>query len=236
MIISHKYKFIYFANPKTASTSIQNVLRDLNEKKTIVPALEKLEYQLRNTDPLITVQHRKHIFPRYVKQAVGEDVWNDYFKFIFVRNPWDWVLSNYNEKFCKAGSKKYNLGVFLNKLIGKPHPNLDLRKEKYFTQKDVYTYYNWVEKKTMKGLGNIFQYHYTEDHNGEQIVDFIGRYENLEHDLNQILSIIGLEERKLPLLNRTNKNSNYRNYYLEDSKSLVAEKYKKDIELFGYEF
>ena len=66
-------------------------------------------------------------------------------------------------------------------------------------------------------------------------VNFIGKFENLQNDFNNLLSKLGSENIQLPHIHKSDR-SRYRTYYSEESKALVEEFYKKDIQEFGYEF
>ncbi len=96
MIISPKHKFVFIANPKTGSATIQHTLiKCIEDKEKIVG----LKFPPNDNDLL----HSKHL-PCFKLQDHHPE-FNDYYKFAFVRNPWARVLSWYF--FCKMA--KYPL-------------------------------------------------------------------------------------------------------------------------------
>jgi hypothetical protein len=72
MVYSHEKKYIFLRNPKTGSRSMQRILR-------------KHGSGINGRGP--------HLQPHKIIRQLGEDCWNDYFKFVFVRNPWDHFVS-----------------------------------------------------------------------------------------------------------------------------------------------
>ena len=79
------------------------------------------------------------------------------------------------------------------------------------------------------------QFDYFTDSEGEISVDFIGRFENLQEDLDKVLARLGLPRYTLPIVNATKK-KDYRTYYDDDTRKIVGIRFKKDIDHFGYTF
>ena len=79
------------------------------------------------------------------------------------------------------------------------------------------------------------QLDYVSDADGNVIVDYIGKFENLAEDTAKVFKQLGIEGASLPHKNISN-HENYRSYYTDDTRDIVAERYARDIEYFGYEF
>jgi Sulfotransferase family len=235
MIISHKYKFILFCNPKTGSTSLE---------KTLEPFQEGQEFNLGIRQSLNTKKNtalfpNKHMPPLLLKAWLPQEIWDSYFKFVFVRNPWDWVVSEWKYQF------KYKK-ISVTSALKNPIPTLRYLKNyqqvKEFNNKTVFTpedvdYLFAHLKRFFPVIPNspgLYQSHYVFDINGEQIVDFVGRFENLQHDFEFIKEKLDLDI-SLPHLNSTNRGK-YKSYFTPDSKHRVAHLWQRDIDNFNYQF
>lgn len=194
-MIDHHHKFIFVHIPKCGGCSIAKILN------TLPPIVD-------NTG------HRtlKQIF-------LMHPGCENYFKFTFVRNPWDRCVSLYNfwrqqsydhpwtyhdkrqMDFCKNHS-------FLNFLKNLNSPELDrVHTKPYFT-------------------------HYF---SSEQRYNFVGRLENLQADFNTVCNKIGIKEQELPHENKS-KHKHYTEYYDKESRKIVADTFAQDIEYFKYKF
>ena len=191
MRISHKHKFVFIAVMKTGSTSVRNTLNDYSDI-------------ISNSDKNSPYTHHTNV--RKLEKHFDEKNWNwdDYFKFSFVRNPWDRTISVYK---------------YLLKLKNKSWVREYLKETGSFSE---YVKHGRYYPSQADQLNNISDF-------------YIGKFENLQEDFNIVCDKIGITKQQLPHKNPT-KHKHYTEYYDDETKSIIAEKYAKDIEYFGYEF
>ena len=67
-------------------------------------------------------------------------------------------------------------------------------------------------------------------------VNKILKFENLEKDYYDMLKELKIDEKKfnLPHINKSKKSKHYSEYYNAETKKIIKEMYKKDIEYFKY--
>jgi hypothetical protein len=218
MLISHEEpKFIFIHIQKTGGVSISNLLRQYIPTTTPGRGLRHISAR------------------RALKQVENSD---DYFKFAFVRNPWDRLVSWYTMiDEARKGVADGTAEPMTRRLIKKN--NLF----KYVLRCGP-TFDEFVKNCTEKQwMGNGYysftfnQLRYLTDKNGEVLVDFIGRFENLAQDISHVFDMLGLEASQLeiPHENRS-AHSHYSEMYTPETREIVRKRFRRDIEFFGYEF
>ena len=213
-VILHKYKVIYFDTPKVACSSIRYALADL------------LEIQVA---PQVGI-HARDSLPHVDKKTLFEE-YKDYFKFSFVRNPWDRLLSCYSEKIR---DEKLNNNNFSNGVANSIGKHGVFRGSMSF-EEFVDALSTIPDRRADPHLRS--QYALLSNESGELFLDFIGRFENLEEDFDKVCHLAGMPKTSLPHKNQSPmKKANYIDYYTDKTKNFVSQRYAKDIEVFEYKF
>lgn len=216
MIISNKHKFIFFKTRKTAGSSIQVALSQICDPESDIITgsnvkdgkLDESHSAGWNMDKFITTHPHPPIHP--VKQFMISK-WNDYFKFAFVRNPFDIAVSRYhwNVKGKQGGAETSPSGF--RKWV-----------------RDVYIATEFYK--------NDIQSNYICINNINEL-DWIGKYENLESDYKELcnrlnVSYIELGFQKSGYRDKTH----YSKYYDNETIELISNAFRIDLKLFNYTF
>ena len=201
MLVSDSRKLVFVHIQKTGGSTVHRLL------EANVPDLN-----------IIKPTHQFAI--QGIKELEG---WDEYYKFAFVRNPWDRLVSWYSmvTKFKKWN--KYPLWQYV-------------RDNSSTFEEFIYNCTDEVEIR--EGVHYSFAYNqldYVTDKNGNLLVDFIGRLENFDEDVREAFSRIGIELKTIPHKNRS-RHKHYSEFYTPETEMIVRERFKKDIEYFGYQF
>lgn len=196
MSIDRKKKLIFLHIPKTAGTTIANSLGINRDHVTLEEA--KVKYK---------------------------DDWGTYFKFTFVRNPWDRIVSVF--AYYKYGSEKQNYRSkaelkdvsfedFVKNICSARPVGRVVESPHFSGSKSMQK--NWVISE------------------GKQQLDFVGRFEHLEKDLQSLSKKCRIKLKPIKHERKSQRSSDWRSFYNEVTKNLVGKKFQEDIDFFGYKF
>ena len=206
MLLSVSHRFIFVHVNKAAGSSMKRALEQFDRQPSRSP-LNKLKSKLH-----LARDYRKRFYPvhTYASQLQRElpaEVYNDFFKFAFVRNPWDWLVSTYNY-LRNTPTHRHHRRVLAMKSFAE-YAEFEIahgdRSQAAFVCK-----------------------------NKDVIVDFVGRFETLDDDFAIVCERLGIDV-ALPHTNRT-RHGDYREHYDDKLAEIVGQHWRQDIGLFGYDF
>lgn len=207
MIISHKHRFIFFAVPKTATHAIRDALR-----KVMGPddwEQQMLSGQQALPIPELARIRHGHISATELTPFIPDEMWRDYFKFAFVRNPFDRFIST-----C----------FFLNR----DNPQFE-QQAHGFLRRALH-----VPRFRQRVLVRP-QHAQLESSSGQIELDAVGRYESLQSSFDTICEKIGVPSRALPVKNAS-QHKDYTEYFDDSLRSDVAAFYAGDLKAFDYDY
>jgi len=163
-----------------------------------------------------------HLSLRRYRLLFSNNDFFNYYKFTFVRNPWDKLFSCY--RFMKkGGTTPYHLNWKRNVL-------------------DEFEDFNAFVKGWIK-INNIYSFsHFLPQYwficlSGIKLkMDFIGRFENLNEDFLIIKEKLKINNELMHLNKSDSVKKIYTDFYNQESIDIVSNIYKEDIELFNYDF
>ncbi len=146
-----------------------------------------------------------------------------YFKFAFVRNPWSKLVSIYHDFTLRRGCQYSGLVWHDKPLLSE--------------FKDFEDFCRGLGQSHW--FGDVFfrpQSVFVTNPDGSIAMDYVGRFEQLDEDFEQICSAIGVSYHRLEEANKGQYDKGYREYYTDETRAIIGELYREDVERFGYEF
>ena len=197
LAVSHTHRFVWFRVAKVATRSMLKALKDQGV--------------------VLEAEHPMGVY-------YPANNYNEYFKFAFVRDPWDRFVS-----------------CWKNKIIDRSLPAEDgvIRWEKLqdVHVSDLEIFENFVEYAESLDIENCdlhlrLQCKLIDINN----IDYLGRFESLEQDTSEVFLRAGLSPPALPKLNKSSTQEHYSKYYNPQLRDRVARIYEKDVRVFNYQF
>ncbi|NOR19840.1 MAG: hypothetical protein GQ538_07095 [Xanthomonadales bacterium] len=183
-----------------------------------------------NDDPAKGTEKLSHLSASEYVQCghISQQAFSRFYKFSFVRNPWARLVSEY--RYRNFLSHKSFKDFVMHKL---PPPGRDDKYRHIMPQTEMLY-----------------------DNDGNLLVDFVGRFEQLQEDFDKVCQHLGFEDSALSHVNSSDKKSrelrrkirnlfyrndesklrNYTEFYDAECREIVTDMYREDIENFGYSF
>jgi hypothetical protein len=142
-------------------------------------------------------------------EAFDPSAWKQYFKFCFVRNPFERAVSLYNWHYRKADTRpSFSQMLCLIEAGAAEKERINWKSWQLYTKND------------------------------EVVVDFVGRQERLSEDLRTVCDQIGLpfDERFLTRAKANPRRPDIRSYYKPGDRERVERLFGAEIEHFKYRF
>ena len=207
MLISYHKKFLFVHIFKTAGTSITDSLARFCYRPDSTRPSNWMAFFSTNWTKIHRKPIKKHATATEIRDSLDREIFNSVFKFTFVRNPWDWQVSLYHYILENPENHGYEETMKMGSFR-----NFVFSREKLsFTQTSCLV-----------------------DESGNLLVDFVGKFENLDQDFQSICHKVGISA-SLPHINKS-KRTDYQEYYDAETRDLTARLYAEDIERFGYTF
>jgi hypothetical protein len=154
-----------------------------------------------------TNEYLQHLPLQKIHQKCPDVIESNYFSFCFVRNPWSRFVSSFlYEQTLKKFKTEYDFKRFALK------PGFANRQH------------------------SMQQSSFIVNTKNEIIIDFIGRFENLQEDFDVVCKKNGIPTKQLPAENSTISKRCYTKYYDDETRNIIANRFKQDIKMFGYKF
>lgn len=217
MLVSHKKKFIFIKSVKTASTSVEVFFE---KYCTDDENWEPQHHRCSSVSPAGIIGSRgpngreskyyNHMPAKEIKDLVGDRLWEDYFKFTVVRNPYDKMVSAFYHFEMSRNPEKY----------------------RFSKESDIELFRNWV-----KNGGKLADRHiYCIDE--EEVVDFYIRYDRLNEGIKTVCEKLKLDfnPEMLPKLKGEFRNKRYktRDFYDSETAASVQSLFEFEIQRFDF--
>lgn len=209
MVISKDKNFIFVHTPKTAGTCIERVIS------------KYADFDKENSR-----HDKKHLYLYEIKKHLEDhdlsNFYNNAFKFIIVRDPWNMLVSKYNH-------------IIRSKI----NPWSDIFKSLTIPEWIDFLYHGFFNySKNLHNSQRISTYEHFSTVDGNNNIDYYIKFENLNNDFNKLCKKLKLNDdiHLTPIGKSYTTEVCYKHYYDSVSRDMVYEMFENDIKKHNYSF
>jgi hypothetical protein len=237
MLISHQKKFVFTKTKKTAGTSVESLF----EPYCMEPGTwKKVHHTTERISEYGVVGYRgesgdkaywwNHLSAAIIRERIGESVWDEYFKFTVIRNPFDKLISGFHmiearQLDCSLGQK---IKLKVKKFLGRGRPQDHIAGET-----EIERFRSWLR------LGGSITDRDCYMIDGEVCIDYFIRFEDLANGIEHVYEHLEIDSSayQIPEFKSGYRNSQVpiKDYYDEETEAIVRERFGWELRYFGYD-
>lgn len=214
MPISYEHKCIFVHIPKTGGVSVGKHLKIKRLTRNLFRHSTNVKFQYHD------IWYPLHHLPANIIKKIHPNIFKKYYKFSFVRNPYNRMLSLYLYMHKKKWESMQNSSVEINDAV---LADISAKFEKWV---DKFIQSNDYRKLTQ----TKFLYE-----NNRLIVDDVFKYEDMEAELKKLKQKLKLEFDPREIHNSSTTMFDRKKLLTPQIKEKIYNFYKEDFDNFGYE-
>ncbi|MDG2384998.1 MAG: sulfotransferase family 2 domain-containing protein [Pirellulaceae bacterium] len=221
MLLSHSHNFLFVHLAKTGGTSVRAALSSRSWRDPLHWPTFFCHRVSEFCGHRLGCKIPRHAPALVAKELLPPTFFDELFKFSFVRNPWDRVVSAYHH------FERERRDVLAEQRI---------RDIAHFTDWLLDVPLNETSRAGLVAALRRPQIEHLVDFHGNLLVDFVGRYEHLPEDFQWVVEQVAFKGVKLPHKRRSQRPRDYRLSYTDRMAEQVADHFAPDIAAFEYSF
>lgn len=237
MLVSHKHKFIYTKTKKTASTTVAAFFTQYCTSKLILEQSDSIDENHddagiigRRVQGKFTTEHKFGVNTTIldIKKFLGEQKFNEYFKFTVVRNPFDRFISIYYFTRNIEPHLKWLIDLRWRAIHYRPKIGGDIQRFRLWARQFAGMEKDYLCDKNMYMINN------------KNVMDFYIKQENLCDDIKEVCDRVGIKHNDNNILKFKSQyrkdREDYKKFYTDKEIEIVKNCFHTELTTFKYDF
>ncbi|MGX9117606.1 sulfotransferase family 2 domain-containing protein [Mesorhizobium sp. BHbsci] len=207
-MLSRELGCLFIHIPKNGGTSIEDAIWPDRKARSADQYWKNAELNRHQKEGL------HHLTAAQIRSETGAETFDRMFKFSLVRNPWDKAVSQF--LYTKTWRQDLRRILGLTRFMS---------FRSYLRAIQLVDHPQWRP-----------QHLFVDDQDGNLLVDYVGRFERIREEFSLVSERIGLANVALPHSKKAIRKADYHDYYTPETRDMIWNIYRTDIERFEYNF